>query len=80
MLLRALSKVPWQASAAAGWGFLISAPVVAEVWERESPLDAAKHNQARPGSSVNDATMAQLKADGFVIGLILSRALGPPYP
>ena len=71
MLLRLLERVPWQVSATAGWSALIAAPIIAEAWDREAPAIAASHSgRESAGVQIVDAAIsAQLREDGFVIGL-----------
>ena len=73
-MLRALSHIPWQVSAAAGWSALIAAPLLAEVWERESAEAAASHSSFA-SSIITTATVAQLRQEGFVVGPFTVRAL-----
>lgn len=67
MLLRAMERIPWQVHAATGCSVLAAAPLLAEVWERETPLVAASHNGGA-ASSVNAEAVQRLRQEGFVIG------------
>ena len=80
MLFRAIFRVPWQVSAAAGWTGLLLAPQFAEVWERDSPMGAAASSSAsRTAPALNVAAIEHLKTEGFVVGPPLHIACAP-YP
>lgn len=65
-IIRTSQRVPWQISAALGWSGLMAAPLIAEVLDRESPANAARHDRSTC-SSVDAAAVQQLRDTGFVV-------------
>jgi hypothetical protein len=67
-IIRTSQRVPWQISAALGWSGLMAAPLIAEVLDRESPANAARHDRSPTCSAVLDAAaVRQLRDTGFVV-------------
>ena len=64
--VRLLSRVPWQCSAALGWGVLIVTPTAAEVAERESAATAAAHER-HPPLVLGAKRLAVLKKQGWLV-------------
>jgi hypothetical protein len=70
MLLRALTRVPWQLPGSVL--LCAAAPLVAEVWERDAPATAASSTSL----GLDATAVAQLRDNGYVIGSA-ARAFGP---